>query len=518
MTSIPSSGFSFTGWLAQASAHVPSIFAGRKHLFRREDCDISVSEERTLSHSSSSAVRARCNDSGVEFDIRRLRVGAEAGGLVTLAMFETLERESHLAGQAGGNPHIVQCFATLIDNSGTDHCRLLLRDPCCMDLSTHLKATGGALDVDSVSEIGQHLSLGLRHLHGLDILCGSVTPQGVLLGCDGKWKLLGDLSGTAELFCNVEEWRLRRLAATPADAKQPLLPPEARQKASTEQQSEEVPLVTPALDIWMLGALLAGLLQGVDDRGIGGHRAGHAILAATDDVLLCSAASRFWLLLHWLLASEPVQRPWSRSLVEIIHSLSEWCPQDFLIEMPEYARFHCQAMATAAARRLAFAGVAGAGANRRCAVGLPLEVLRQSLADSSSVDQLCENCGLMVGEFPSTPEEDLPDIPCLVPMLCCVDAAPQEELCSPKERCPSRTDFQTDDSTDEGTSSGDESTLESDRSSTRRRMPSYATALVDDDGSSFFGDEPKILHSPAPIKACSVIPRQRRPTACSPEA
>lgn len=483
-----SSGFSFSGWLAEVRTQVPGLFAGRHYTFKRDQSSISVQTEHTLAHSGGIATRARCSETGVEFDLRRLRIGAEAGGLVTLAMLEALERESQLAVQAGSHPHIARCHASLVENLGAEHCRLLLCDPCCGDLAAHVKMSGGTLPVESAAEVGQQLALGLRHLHSFDILCGAVTPHGVLLGCDGKWKLLGELSAATELPCNIEEWRLRRLAAVSPDGQPLVLPPEARAPASQAQ-------ATPALDIWMLGTLLALVLEGVDARGIGGARAANAVLAATEEVLLCPLAARLWMLLHWLLATEPMQRPWSRRLVEVIHSINEWWPQDLLIEMPECARFHCQGMASAAARRLAFAGLGGVAAKRTCAAGLPLEVLRQSLADPSDVDQLCENCGLELGEYPSSPEDSSLDVPSLLPVLCaptlsCIEEASAEikqGFCSPRRLSPSACDFQTDASTDEGSASGDDSTVESDRSTS----------------------------SPVLVPVSSIVARQRRPAGLS---
>jgi len=480
-----SSGFSFTGWLA---GQVPTVFTNQ-YTFRREEDSISVREEHTLSHSGVAASRARCTDTGVEFDLRRLRLGAESAGLVMLAKLEALERESRIAVDAGSHPHIVRCHATLVENVGTDHSRLFLCDPCCIDMAAHLKAHGGALPAESVAEIGQQLSLGLRHLHSLDILCGSVTPHGVLLGCDGKWKLLGELGAAAELPCSLEEWRLRYVASSSQQL--PPLPPEARppeagQKllSSGQKLLGEAALghVTPALDIWMLGALLAGALEGVDARGIGGARSGNAVLAASEEMLLCPLGARLWMLVHWLLATEPVQRPWTRRLVTLLHSFSEWLPQDLLIEMPEYARFHCHGMAAAAARKLAFAGLSAAGGmNRSCVAGLPLELLRRSLPDSSDVDQLCENCGLDLGEYSGAAEDNEGTAPSLLPVLSmptlvcfAAELKVEETLC----RSPSRGG--SDDSTDEGSASGDDSTVGSDLLGARRRHSSWK----DDDAAS----------------------------------
>merc|ERR1719265_1945241 len=99
-----------------------------------------------------------------------------------------------------------------------------------------------------------------------------------------------------------------------------------------------------------------------------------------------------------------------------MHSLPDVSPHELLIEMPEYARFHCHSMAIAAARTLAYSSVASTGANRSCVAGLPLEVLRMSLVDPTAVDQLCENCVFELGDLPTT-EDCSPEIPDLVPVL-----------------------------------------------------------------------------------------------------
>jgi hypothetical protein len=419
-------------------------------------------------------------------------------------MLEALERECNVAIQAGSHPHIVRCHASLVDNLAKEHCRVLLCDPCCGDLAAHLKAHGGTLPVEEVVEIGQELALGLRHLHSLDILCGNVTQYGVLQGCDGKWKLLGDLSAAVELPCSVETWCQLHLSSSASNSPL-LLAPEARAMPTAgDQQWPSKAQVTPALDVWMLGALLSGMVDGIDARSIAGARAGNTVLPATEDVLLCPVAARLWMLLHWILATEVVQRPWSRRLVEVIHSLCELWPQDLLIEMPEYARFHCQGMATAGARRLAVAGVGGTSANRSCTAGLPLEVLRQSMADPSDVDQLCENCGLELGEYSCASKDDALDVPSLVPVLCepplCMEA-PSPEKCLQKRRCNSMRGFNTDVSTDEGSTSGDDSTV--------------AGTTYDDDSVCLNGDS----SCEAPIGSASPSQgsRQRRPMALSGE-
>jgi hypothetical protein len=463
-------GFSVHGFFAEVRMQMPSAFSGQLYTFETKDDDaVSVHVEGTLCHSFGIASRARCTSTGEEYDLRRLRLSAKSGALVTLEALEALERQSALAASAGSHLHIAKCHATIVENIGVEHCRLLLCAPCCMDLATHLRAHGNTLLTESVAELGEQLSLGLRHLHSLDVLCGSLTTKSILFGCDGKWKLLGDLRLAAALPVSMDEWRRRWLLLSSEE--QPLLPPEVHSNCA---ENEERAMVAFVQDIWMLGALLSNVLQGVDCRCIEGVRTGNAVLAASQDVLLCPYTARFWIMLHWLLAKEPSQRPSSRRLVDIMHSLVEFSPCDLLIEIPEYARFHCQSMATAAARNLAYASMAMTGTNISCVAGLPLEVLRMSLLDSSAVDQLCENCGLDLGDFPNLDTADIP-IPSLVPMLLvpapesrksveCMNIEKENQL---RSRSSSASCLDADESTDEGNSSSDESN-ESCRSSLHR--------------------------------------------------
>jgi hypothetical protein len=151
--------------------------------------------------------------------------------------------------------------------------------------------------------------------------------------------------------------------------------------------------------------------------------------------------------------------------------LDEISPQDLLIEMPEHARFHCEGMVTAAARKLAYSSFATMGSNRTCAVGLPLEILRMSMADPSAVDQLYQNSGLEIAELPVA-DEGQPEVPTLVPIPCQPDKDPcgSDDDCinedkKPRSRSSSVCGLDTDESTDAGSTSEEDSTNVSDTDS-----------------------------------------------------
>eukprot|EP00440_Ansanella_granifera_P026628 gb/GFBE01028921.1/.p1 GENE.gb/GFBE01028921.1/~~gb/GFBE01028921.1/.p1 ORF type:complete len:483 (+),score=89.02 gb/GFBE01028921.1/:1-1449(+) len=334
---------------------------------------IVVREELPLQHARGTARRARCTTSGAEYDLRRLRVGAEEGGLVALEALEAVDREADLAGRAGSHPNVVCCHGVLVQNAGATHSRLLLCDPCTMDLASYMAELGSDLPVGEVADLGQQLAFGLGHLHSLGILCGGITPPGVLRGLrDGFWKL-ADFSRAAVLPVAASEWR-DRCRARPQEA-----PPEAR--------SHTDDAVKPEADVWLLAALLSALLCGAGSVGVP---------AVPPRRLTDPGVSRLWLLLHWLLAEGPECRPCAGESAALLGAVLHTPPLELLDEMPARQRRRCRGVALAAARQLAvdLAVEASSGGNRAWRLAeLSLERLREELRDSSQVDLLLENCG-----------------------------------------------------------------------------------------------------------------------------
>mmetsp|Transcript_9310 Transcript_9310/g.26167 ORF Transcript_9310/g.26167 Transcript_9310/m.26167 type:complete len:403 (+) Transcript_9310:77-1285(+) len=378
--------------LARVPGDTYSALIGNDYRFPSSQGLIVVHEEGPVGHLGAT-VRARCTTSGREYDLRRLRAGADAGGLVTLEALEALERQATLAMKAGVHSHTLRCYATLIENVGGTHCRLLLCGPCDTDLHAHLAASGGKLRPGEIADVGHQLAFGLGHLHSLGILFGGLTPTGIVRGHDGLWKL-GDFRRSAELPVTVLEWRSQRKGAgQPLDGGEDA-PPEAQGSGDVE--------LWPEADVWLLGHFLAVLLrQALGGAVAPGPGKRGTTLSATPDALQEPFAARLWLLLHWLLAAGPADRPNANETAALLSTVGQALAPEMLEEMPPEAREHCRSVALAAARQLAMDEAVGAAADAlererllRSLAGRPLEELREELKDVSRLDLLCENCGV----------------------------------------------------------------------------------------------------------------------------
>ncbi|CAE8647546.1 unnamed protein product [Polarella glacialis] len=389
---------SWSEWLAEKLARSPGAVVGalsEELRFPTADGLVVVREESQLQHFQGSVSRARCTTSGIEFDLRRLRVGAEEGGLVTLEAFEAVDREADLVVRAGSHSNVVRCHGVLVQNVGGTHSRLLLCDACSEDLAAHLaNRPGGELSAGEVADLGQQLAFGLAHLHSLGILCGSLAPAGVLRGTrDGLWKL-ADLRRAAVLPVAASEWRERCMAK-----------PQARGRGRSDDA------LKPEADVWLLGSTLSAVLFGggsssSSGTGSSGSSAIDGVPAVPPHRLTDPGSARLWLLLHWLLAEDPESRPCAGESAALLGAVVHTPPQELLEEMPRRQRQRCRNAAMAAARQLAVdlavsaPAVPGSPTGRRHSsrawqlAELPLKSLREELDDPSLVDLLCANCGL----------------------------------------------------------------------------------------------------------------------------
>jgi serine/threonine protein kinase len=422
-------GPSWSEWLARqplfatATAAVARSVTGRTRTFSSSK---TVHEEQRLPHLGGMCFRARClEDTALEYDLRHLEpatrdngsgaakdsssAGAtRAAGFVTLDAFKAVEREVALMTAARNHPHVTGLHAVLVENVGRLHTRLLLCDPCVDSLAGRLDICGGSLSSLQLSELGRQLALGLEHLHSCEILCGSITPSGVLLGCDGAWKL-GDFSCASRLPLSAAQWHEQLTASRPGfQGRTKLLhglgecmPPEAR--------SCDEATITQDADVWLLGRLLATLLVGASTGGAIFEQQrgfGDTLLTVSTDALLDVVSARLWLLLHWMLAAEPTQRPKISEIHTLLDALEHASPESLLQMMPGTARFHCSSTAFAAVRKLAADQAADVtlekmmdASKRRAMVshltaGKTLEKLRDMVHDPFHIDTICDNCGV----------------------------------------------------------------------------------------------------------------------------
>lgn len=431
---------SLTGWLPSTAQKIVSPFTGTPsedsslhkpaaespqsplpakrptHEFPSSRGRLSVREEGTLSFLGGSVSRACCVATGEEYDLRRLRVGAEEGGLVTLAALESLSREVELMSEVGPNLHVVRCHASIIENAGGTHCRLLLCDPCTDCLASYVLAAASNSDgaiarlkTDEATEIGQQLAFGIAHLHSRDLFCGSgLTSKGVLRGRDGFWKV-ADLSGCRRLPAWASDWQDSGLQSGGRS-----VPPEVSGAAEVE--------TTVAIDIWMLGRLLAEVaIEGCASASTSNlleSRGADEAPCVPPQQLLQPLVARLWLLLHWLLTAKPSERPSAGEVAALLgKTLAYMTPGELLQDMPLVASDRVLATALAAARQLALESAASAalgGAARGALIdklaSAPLSTMREVLAETAAAEefsQLCANCGIE-GRLDEKPSECLP--------------------------------------------------------------------------------------------------------------
>lgn len=383
----------------QASPQDPGV-AIRKptHEFPSSRGRLSVREENALGFLRGTA-RACCVSTGEEFDLRRLRVGAEAGGHVTLAALEAVGREVDLMTEIALVPHlhVVGCHASLIENTGGTHARLLLCDPCIGDLASHVLSSASddgvaRLQTEEATEIGQQVAFGIAHLHSHGILCGSgLNSRGVLKGRDGCWKI-ADFSCCQRLPAWLSDW-----TSSPGQAS----PPEVSSSSSADVE------LSTAADIWMLGRLLAEVaIEGCSSSSSSDNSLhGDEAPLVPPQELLQPLVARVWLLLHWLLIADPSKRPDAGVVAALLgKTLCYMTPTELLDDMPVAASERVLATAVAAARQLALEAVASrtiSGVARGALIdklaGAPLPEIREALANTPAADELqrlCTNCGI----------------------------------------------------------------------------------------------------------------------------
>eukprot|EP00929_Paragymnodinium_shiwhaense_P075107 TRINITY_DN38405_c0_g1_i1.p1 TRINITY_DN38405_c0_g1~~TRINITY_DN38405_c0_g1_i1.p1 ORF type:complete len:544 (-),score=138.71 TRINITY_DN38405_c0_g1_i1:42-1673(-) len=360
-----------------------------------------VREERALSHpgctsggSAPSWTRARCPSSGKEFDVCRLGAGSESGrGFVPLGLLQALDREAELAeelSRQAEHPHLLRCYGKLVENVGGFHYKMFLYDQFEENLVAHLAENEGVLEPEEVGEVGQQLGQGLAQLHRLGIFHGGPRPRAVVRGCDGQWKLCATgCSARLDPPLLAADWR-RQVAS---EDKRDEVPPEAR----GDEDDESV--VVAETDMWLLSHLLASLL--FREGALHGETDGNTGIAAAPEELVDPIVANLWLLLHWLLAARPEDRPCAREAAMLLSTVRWAAAHDLLEGMPDEMRARCCHASVAAARQLAVdkaASASGAGSLEVARLaGMTLQELRKVLGSASAgraVDRLCENCGI----------------------------------------------------------------------------------------------------------------------------
>lgn len=341
-----------SAWAWITDGKIPFQLCAQHH-FPSDRGLLKVYEGRGLQHLGGSATRARTLTE--EFDLRRLQLGSEAGGFVTLQALAAVQLEVELMGEVGKHVNVVRSHSCIIENTGLTHSRMLLCDPCLGDLEERL--TGLSL-LESL-EVGQHCALGLGHLHACGILCRALSPKGVLRGLDGFWKL-GDFSCACRLS-DESEWRGGGKA-----------PPEACRPQE----------ISPAADVWLLGRLLAHIALHADDCV-------SDVPCVSPGVLMDLFSARLWVLLHWFLAVVPEHRPAAGEAAALLGTVEFLEAREVLAEMPAAVHSRITCSVTAAARSVAADGV---GSRDPVLDRLSVADLAE-LRELADIERLCDNCG-----------------------------------------------------------------------------------------------------------------------------
>jgi len=356
---------------------------------------VEVKETQRLSHSAGVASRVLCTSTGSEYDLRQ-QSSASAERSV-----EDMRCEVECLRAAGKHPNIATLHAERFSHEARGlHCRLLLCDACSGDLATQLaRRRQDALEVTAVAELACQLSIGLAHLHANGILCGrhGLTPEGVLLGLDGYWKI-GNFSDALQLSHVVtmreDAWRLHWRGFHIEE-----VPPECRKQSQP----------TSGLDLWLLGRLLAiswlGRIKAKTSLIQQRDSCGGTLVHVEPGLLLDSTAAHLWMLLHTLLAAEPSHRLSASEVARLCGNLSEVTADELLVQMPVGSRFHCSGFAATCARSVALKAVTALlvdDADRKTALstllGLSLPRLREKLPEfgvaAEDLERICDNCGI----------------------------------------------------------------------------------------------------------------------------
>jgi len=424
--------------------------------FPSEQGLITVREESRLTHAGGAATRARCTaGSGREFDVHRLRLAPKGGaGFVTLADLEALTLEVEMMREAGEHPNVQRCFASLVENEGGVHCRVLLCDPCTGSLRCALAAQGGvALPLNSAVDVGKQLALGLGHLHSVSILYGGLRPEGILRGQDGCWKL-ADFSRSVRMPLTLGDWRELNPTVFAKGAGQSL-PPEL-------SDAPEETGIDAVVDVWFLGLLLANLILGKLPGG-GTRELGEELLVSAS-ALERSDFAIFWTLLHMPLAAEPTDRPSANEISSVLGAATQMFPTELLEDMPPRVRNRCLRAATMTARQLAVELLVEQAAPDilERAASQSLRELVALLPDAIRVETLCANFGFSPSALPRLTNETEAQKPDLSP------AAAHDEAPAKGSQTTSADGCSTDDC---GTSSG-EADSQSSGSNSRSTSPS----------------------------------------------
>ena len=179
-------------------------------------------------------------------------------------------------GPTGGHPNIAAFYGhqaapngdayVLVESTSVDHLGAHALRAKLASYPGHDDGCGGGLSAVEVASIAGDVLNGLCHLHGCNIVHGSLSLESLRKGDDGKWKFFGFATARASTTTTTAS-ESNALTATMTLPPSFRPPPEATflaaaRKAKGENVLSAPTASTPSGDVWSFGVLLHWLVFG----------------------------------------------------------------------------------------------------------------------------------------------------------------------------------------------------------------------------------------------------------------
>jgi len=276
--------------------------------------------------SSGNLTKVRCLLTDKDFVIKRMS-NAEGPRCQEAKATQELLARAELLPRLPHSPHLVHCFGSQEDSSGTHPARLILLEVCGESLADTLVNTGGTMKPDEMILVLQHVTKGLQCLHGAEkgsIVHGSLKPEHILKDAkSGMWKL-GSFGAAHKSLQN-----------DPKDA---------------------------ASDIWQMGILVLTMMFGTTafakqnlDTSMAAIEVHESLLASIpkERPFTCIEGAML-VLVRWLLAADPLARPSVEQLALVVGALDILPAPQLALAFPESALKDFKSFSASLVRRTIF--------------------------------------------------------------------------------------------------------------------------------------------------------------------
>jgi AP2-associated kinase len=313
--------------------------------------DIGIVKETT----SGSISVARCVESKEIFALKRKICGGK-NGFVTLQELEDADAEARLLVQLPPHPNIIRCFGTSIENINTGHVKLMLLEYCDGGtLAEYLgdKAAGDMPDYECL-EVMTHMSRALHHLHSQELPTEhlGITPEHIAWShTDNQWKLLDFGTCVIKRVANESTDQVE----TPDDEIRDVIKnavPSIADRPPEAQDASPYPLSPLEIDIWMLGLVLFQCMFSKKPFRFDAESGLKQILDVPGWAAMTPAGGKLCILLHWMLAPNPRNRPSAFKLTSMLDKWGKLKPLSIVGQAPMDVREAVKETLRAVERRI----------------------------------------------------------------------------------------------------------------------------------------------------------------------